>query len=149
TLSWGPTPTTCAFAAHAARHCLLRLLTWSGIRSTVWFPRRRHPRPRARLRLRARSGSRLSRLCLRASRRSALVATTVRSVNGSPQQRHRMRGYRLAAAELADPLVGLPFDADAVIGQAERLTDIRAHGLDPRRERGPFRDDHDVDVGDS
>src|SRR2546425_1627676 len=50
-LSWGPTPTTCAFAAHAARHCLHRL---SAFTTTP-------------------SGSRLSRPGLRGSRRSALL----------------------------------------------------------------------------
>src|SRR5204862_4835584 len=38
TLSWGPTPTTCAFAALAARHCYWRLHLIAANRSYPPYP---------------------------------------------------------------------------------------------------------------
>src|SRR5262249_35977660 len=48
----------------------------------------------------------------------------------APDERHRMGGDRLAAADGIDALVGLALDADARRVDVERLREARAHLVD-------------------
>ena len=59
-----------------------------------------------------------------------------------------MNGNRFPASELANALVRLALDADARGRHAERSGDVRAHGVDVRREPGSLGDDGRVDVAD-
>ena len=67
----------------------------------------------------------------------------------SSHQRDGVRGDGFAAAELADALVGLPLDADAVDRRCQSArARLRAHGVDVRRELRALGDDGHVDVAD-
>src|SRR5215213_3386461 len=62
------------------------------------------------------------------------------------QQRHRVRGDRLAASDRVNPLVGLPLHADPLRGNSERGRKAPLYLGNEWRNLRPLEDNGDVDV---